>query len=140
MSFHFKVTEEIHKKIIQENLSYPKELVAIPEEMWPPLRPFGLTRVWRSRKFSVQEYKILNMPIRLSINRNELDESLQRWADGITWDEIQQIKHEVGYGEYDAVEIYPADKYLVNDANMRHIWIMDEPIEFAWKAKNDSHE
>ncbi|EOG1815585.1 hypothetical protein ACK3RA_000943 [Enterobacter hormaechei] len=48
-------------------------------------------------------------------------------------DALQEIKSAVGYGDRDAVEIYPRDSDVVNVANMRHLWITPEPIAFAWR-------
>ncbi|MGL0761287.1 DUF4222 domain-containing protein [Citrobacter freundii] len=56
-----------------------------------------------------------------------------RWKDGISWDALQEIKNAVGYADRDAVEIYPAQKDVVNVANMRHLWIVNEPLNFAWR-------
>ena len=56
-----------------------------------------------------------------------------RWKDDITWDELQEIKRQAGYGNQMAVEIYPDDLDIVNVANMRHLWILDEPLPIGWK-------
>ena len=56
-----------------------------------------------------------------------------KWHDGITWDEIQSIKNEIGFEDHDCVEVYPAQKNIVDVANMRHIWVMDELLLFSWK-------
>lgn len=58
-----------------------------------------------------------------------------RWVDGISWDDLQRLKREAGYGESDAVEVYPADSDVVNVANMRHLWILETPIRFAWRSR-----
>jgi len=71
--------------------------------------------------------------IRLSVCRTTLNDD--RWQDGITWDELQQLKQQCGYGELDAIEIYPADAHLVDVANMRHLWVMAEPVSFKWRRK-----
>lgn len=55
------------------------------------------------------------------------------WADEITWDQLQRVKRECGFGEVDAVEVYPRDSDVVNVANIRHLWLMDEPVAFAWR-------
>lgn len=57
------------------------------------------------------------------------------WVDNITWDELMQIKREIGLGDRDAVEIFPADKDIVNVANMRHLWVTASPVMFAWRKK-----
>ena len=37
-----------------------------------------------------------------------------------------------------AVEVFPADDQVVNVANMRHLWVLPEPLPFAWE-KGLSH-
>lgn len=107
----------------------PETLMLIPaDEMPSPDRPGALPlRVWRSRHFLVQEYAGDNprIPglIRLSINRTKRN-SAGRWVDGITWDELQRIKAEIGYGDVQALEVYPPDRDVVNDANLRHLWVL----------------
>ena len=44
---------------------------------------------------------------------------------GISWDELQAVKNEA-YGEDETcVEIYPKENQVVNDVNMRHLWLVD---------------
>jgi len=94
-----------------------------------------INRVWRSRDFLVQEYAEAEpVLVRLSVLRTTLDPKLGRWVDGITWDELQAIKSEIGYGSHDALELYPADQDVVNVANLRHLWVMRELATFAWRA------
>lgn len=45
-------------------------------------------------------------------------------ADGITWDELQRIKNEVWGEEQTAIEVFPPQGELVNDANIRHLWLV----------------
>ena len=73
---------------------------------------------------------------RLSLCRTEVDINLRRWKEGISWEDIQQIKTEVGLGALDAVEVYPRDVDIVNVANMRHIWVFkNRYLTFAWRGK-----
>lgn len=72
------------------------------------------------------------MLVRLSVLRTTLEQKSGRWADGITWDELQQIKAECGYVDMDALELYPIAADVVNVANLRHMWVMRDPVEFAW--------
>jgi hypothetical protein len=90
--------------------------------------------VWRSRDYLVQVYAERPGLHRLSINRSELAAD-GGWQDGISWEEIQRIKSECGFGDRDAVEIYPCDGDVVNVANIRHIWVFDEPLDFAWRGQ-----
>lgn len=46
--------------------------------------------------------------------------------DGITWDELQQIKDEYLGPEVAAVEFYPPANRVVNDLNMRHLYEVPE--------------
>lgn len=92
----------------------------------------GLQAAWRSNRFLVQLFG--DQVQRITICRTMIDETTGRWLDGITWDEIQEIKRAIGFGHRDAVEVYPADEDVVNVSNMRHIWLVD-PLPFAWRRK-----
>jgi len=126
-------TREQRRKLERDNAKQPLELREVPRELWP--NPDGpQQRVLRSRDFLVQEF-IAPFPakVRLTICRTSL--AGDRWQDGITWDDLQRLKRECGYGDADAIEIFPADMDVVNVANMRHLWVMAEPVEFAWRKK-----
>ena len=117
----------------RDKAKQPKELQEVPREQWPQvIRDTELLRVLRSRDFLVQEF-LARLPaiVRLSVCKTSL--AGDRWKDGISWDDLQRIKRECGYGNRDAIEIYPADVDVVNVANMRHLWIMAESIECAWR-------
>lgn len=43
------------------------------------------------------------------------------------------IKRQLGYGDFDAVEVYPKDNDVVNVANIRHLFILNEPLPFIWR-------
>lgn len=88
-------------------------------------------RVWQSKKYLVQAYSESNGIVRLSINRTTRHAG--NWNDKLTWDELQDIKRDVGFGDFMAVEIYPRDKDIVNVANMRHLWVLPLPLSFGWK-------
>jgi len=109
--------------------------VLMPVEDWRELSapPPGLIEVWRSREFLVQVFRESPVIVRASINRTFIDSGSGRWSDGISWEELQRVKREIGRGNLDAVEVFPADRDVVNVANMRHIFIMDEPLPYAWR-------
>ena len=98
----------------------------------PPKR---LIKAYISKKFFVQLYQEEDKPLRISINRTGLTSNYD-WEDSITWDDIQKIKNEIGFKDKDCVEIYPAEKNAVNVANMRHIWVMEDLLDFSWKNKD----
>lgn len=95
-----------------------------------------LVRAVRNRDFLVQVYANEHPLVlaRLSINRAYVDRSGQ-WLDGITWDQLQAIKNQLGYAGHDAVEVFPREGKLVNVANLRHLWVLHEPLAFAWGAE-----
>jgi len=94
----------------------------------------NIISVYVSRYFFVQVYQD---PLckRISVNRNRLSNA-GNWDQNISWEELQDVKNQVGFSTHDCVEIYPAERDEVNVSNMRHLWVMEEPLTFAWrKAK-----
>lgn len=70
-------------------------------------------------RYSVQQLDLL-MVIHLRITRRD-------GGDGIPWDDLQVMKRLAGYGDDYAIEVYPADRDIVNDANIRHLWVLPYP-------------
>ncbi len=106
-------------------------LALVPRDQWPAKIPSGLRRVWLSKSFLVQEYDAIPPAlVRLSVNR--VSRYKGEWSDGITWDDLQRIKDEVGYAESCAVEVYPPVSKVVNVANIRHIWVLIQTPRFVW--------
>ena len=107
----------------------PARLVQVPQAEWPPYPPGGSPppiEVWRSRSFLVQVYQALKGQVRISVQRTD-------GADGITWDQLQSVKAEIGRGHLTAVELYPPAEHLVDVANMRHLWTLPELPAWAWR-------
>lgn len=86
----------------------------------------------RNKDFLVQIFKEKHAT-RLSINKTKLNKDGSAWEDGILWDDIQRIKRNLGYGDSCAIELYPPEKEVVNVANIRHIFIVENAPEFMWK-------
>lgn len=42
----------------------------------------------------------------------------------LSWEELQEGKRDLGFGDCLAVEIYPPDAEVVNEANIRHLWVL----------------
>lgn len=76
--------------------------------------------IWESKLYKAYAYKDLDA-IRLDIERKD-------GKDGITWDEIQQIKNDCGFKDQDAIEFYPAEADVINTGNVRHIYIFKEKL------------
>ena len=128
---------EAHNYLELDNLKYPEHLIKLPKREWPnPAQAdeIGLVEAWRSRHFLVQVYKATVDAQRVTVNRTTID-GKGRWKDGITWDELQEIKRQIGRGDSFAVEIFPADDKIVNVGNLRHLWILPAALSFAWGEK-----
>lgn len=127
-------TRAQRRELARTNAKLPVSLHEVPRHDWPVAhqRDPVLARVLRSRDFLVQVYHEEGaVEFRLSVLRTTLEGD--RWQDGITWDELQRLKAECGFADRDAIEIYPAARDVVNVANIRHLWLMREPVSFAWR-------
>lgn len=118
-----------------DNRARPTKLQRLDEREWAHITTPGIPRVevWRSSGFLLQIFAEPNGVERLTISRTSIKGD--RWDDEISWDDLQRLKRECGRGERDAVEIYPADKDIVNVANMRHLWLTQAEVPFKWKTK-----
>ncbi len=117
-----------------DSSQWPNVLTEVPMSDWPTVTAINQRlpmRVLRSRYFLVQIYTEKNDVLRMSVNATAL--SGDDWEDDISWDVLQRLKREAGYGDLDAIEIYPADKDVVNIASMRHLWILPGPHPLAWR-------
>lgn len=123
------------KHMTAESFKYGAHLTLVPESDYPAKPPPKLQQVWRSKDYLVQCFYENSSTIlcRLTVNRIGIDGN-GGWTQDIPWEDLQRLKAEAGYADYDAVEVYPADKDVVNVANMRHLWVMFEPLDFAWRG------
>lgn len=126
-------TREERRALARDNAKQPSVLTLTSGWQDRPNLPDGLLEVWRSREFLAQVFAAHPGIVRVSINRTSIDTGNGRWADGISWEELQRVKREIGRGHLDAVEVFPADCDIVNVANMRHLFIFDESLPFVWR-------
>lgn len=126
-------TRAQRRQLARDNAKLPTRLLEVPREDWPDVHQDDqLLALFCSRDFLVQIFSAITPAMfRISVNRTRLDG--ERWADGITWDELQAIKTELGFGDVDAVELYPPTRDVVNVANIRHLWVLSAPMPFAWR-------
>ncbi len=117
----------------RENQKWPDALKEWSRDEWPAPNE-RVSRVWRSRGFLVQGYKeAAPVILRLSIVRAGLDQH-GGWQQDITWEELHRLKSEAGFGDYEAVEVFPRDADVVNVANIRHLWILPGGfLPFVWR-------
>lgn len=137
MSDQRNMVRVMRRQIEKLNAAYPHVLRQIPYHQWAQIdhsresdRPERI-EVWRSNRFLVQVFQEKDEVLRVSCNRSRLMRG-GSFSDGITWDELQLIKREIGRGDAYAIEVFPPDKYLVNIANMRHLWILPKPLNIGW--------
>lgn len=118
----------------REAKRYGRRLELVDPAEFAHMPALNRGRVWRSSDFLVQEYLNQGPAVvaRLTVNRTALDAS-GGWRAEISWDELQGIKNECGFGGFDAVELFPKACDVVHVANMRHLWILQGAVSFAWR-------
>lgn len=103
---------EAQRYIEQESAKWPAQLKEWPRDQWPTPKP-NILKVWRSRKFLVQEWDApAPAIIRLSILRTGLDQ-VGGWLQGISWDELQGLKREAGYGDHGRLRTVPLERRVM---------------------------
>lgn len=132
-----KIIQEKQKQKELENELYGEEFELLAEYTRHGANPYT-RRDLRNKHFFVQAYYKNHKIERLSIRRTEINAE-GRWKDGITWDELQKVKCQLGFGGMDAVEVYPKDSDVVSYANMRHLWFPKDTLDFIWRKNTDQN-
>lgn len=109
----------------------PFKMEEVPIEKWPKIQGSNSgdpIKVFKNSRYLVQVRKHRGQ-IRLSINRvqHTFREGKPIWLDGLTWDELQEIKNQCGFEDYWLCEYYPPKEEVVNIANIRHLWVIPMP-------------
>ena len=74
----------------------------------------------RSRRGDFQAQVLGDAPHRhLRVWRHDRSDTL------ICWDDLQAIKNEMLGEDVAAIEVFPREAAVVNEANMRHLWEVD---------------
>lgn len=141
MNHNNMTDEEVRQRrrhLFEQKKFWPVKMTPLPDDQWPPQGLTALCKsrgnlieVWRSKEFLCQVFQEPNNIVRLSVLRIEMEKN-GHWKDGISWDDLMRVKNEVGRGTAFAIEMYPADKDVVNVSNIRHLWILTEPLPFMW--------
>lgn len=113
-----------------KELALPDRLMPVSPDQFPHAEHLP-ARAWLSKKYMVQLWDEPRRVKRLSVIRTKIN-TAGHWQDGLTWDELMEIKRELGFGDVYAVEIYPRDSDIVNVANMRHLFLLPEPLSIGW--------
>lgn len=125
--------KELRKLTEKENQKYPADSfvevsVSVSDKFDPSKLP---VKAYRSKDYLVQIYNDKGFE-RISVNSVYFKDD-GHWCDGISWDTLMWIKDAIGYGDYDAVEVYPKTANSVNVANFRHLFVLKEPLPFIWQ-------
>lgn len=125
--------KDVRRALRRESARFGPELTEIPVPDRVRQRPGAPARALRSRTHLVQVFEEAGGVLRLSVNLADIGRDGD-WLDGITWDDLQRLKAEAGYGDREAVEVYPPDADLVDVAAIRHLWVLPEGerMPFSW--------
>lgn len=129
-----KEIKRIKKFIAETNQRYSEKFVELSREEIGRCQ-CAPEKAWRNKNYLVYLYHDREF-LRLCVQRTTIKDD-GSFEDGISWDRIQQIKSAIGFGDYWGLEVFPADKSLVNVSNIRHIWLFEERPAFAWSGKDD---
>lgn len=127
----------LRKKQLQhlKSLGVTDELKELPNNKWGHVQEDpNRIKVFASIDFLVQIFKVNDFVVRVTVNKTML--AGDSWQDNIKWEELQEIKAKIGYGDHDAVEIFPKDCDVVNVSNMRHLFVfLNSPyqVDFIWR-------
>lgn len=129
-----RISRKQRRALASDNRRAPISMEIVPIDKWPEqvlLCPHRPESVWRSKSFLAMLFTH-EKARRLTICRTALKHD--DWRDEITWDELQRIKNECGFGGECAVELFPPDADVVNVANMRHLWFV-QPPPYLWSSR-----
>ncbi|HEX8773708.1 MAG TPA: hypothetical protein VF735_08855 [Pyrinomonadaceae bacterium] len=49
-----------------------------------------------------------------------------------SWDDLQRIKNGLRGYERTAIEVFPSESRLINEANLRHLWVLPESFKLPF--------
>lgn len=101
-------------------------VVSSPDKHWISYFGEPSIGVWEDETYFVAGFED-NGRIRLDIQRKD-------GLDGIGWDDLQAIKNDCGYADKDAIEFYPRQDKVINNANFRHLYIYTIPLDIEVRS------
>jgi hypothetical protein len=129
------IPKKVREQMVRDNAKRPLVLEQLPRESWDRSSQKDVKRieVWLSRKYLVQVFEEAEGVLRVSVNRTTMRAD-DRWEENLVWDEMQEIKRQIGRADSYAIEVFPRDRDVVNVANMRHMWVLPAPLPIGWFA------
>lgn len=88
-------------------------------------RTGDLRSCWHNNIYAIQVFARQTADgeaLQLTINRHD-NEEIEGWSD------LQRIKNEVVGAHRVAIEIYPPESEVMDQANMRHLFVLPEGVE-----------
>lgn len=128
MAFNRRQKRALQRKFERDSKSWPEELKLVDSGDLPEGEHAGLIELWRSSAFLVQVHEHNEAVLRVSIATVDK----QKIPDRLPWPVLQRLKREIGRGDWEAVEIYPADQDQVNVDDMRHLWVFKNGIKLPF--------
>lgn len=135
-NFNRRQKRALQRQFERDSKSWPEELKLVDSGDLPEGEHAGLVELWRSSAYLVQVHEHNEAVLRVSIATVDK----QKIPDRLPWPVLQRLKREIGRGDWEAVEIYPADADQVNVDDMRHLWVFKDgmklPFGFMRGAKS----
>jgi hypothetical protein len=93
-------------------------------------------KMWMNDRYTVISTPLIEEmgmkgPVHLSIRHNDRTKWLHDWRH------LQRIKNDICGSEREAIELYPAESRLVDQANQFHLWVLaeGESVPVGWNAR-----
>lgn len=104
--------------------------VTIEREDWPP-RPQHVTPPYGCERFHQNEALFVMECVRPG-GVHVLIVRRLCGRDGIPWEALQGAKDALGFDDREAVEIYPKNGLVVNEQNLRWLWVLPKGDEMPF--------
>ena len=98
--------------------------VAVPTalgEQWPTAGK--VCALWRCHKYAVLTIRFPDETVLLMVNDPTCRHS---------WQDLQRIKNDLLGERWAAVEVYPPQDRVVDEANLYHLWCTFEQLKIGW--------
>jgi hypothetical protein len=88
-----------------------------------------------NRAYSNSEYVALVRTINTKWGKVRHSAIRSYQNEDIPWSIKQEIKDKIFGKEKTAIEVFPSDKNLVNQANMYHLWVLPKEFDLQFNLK-----